>query len=115
MHGDGSVDRLHSGGIILGPTPSASYSIGIAEMKPGELLVLYTDGIVEAHTNSSDEEYGEDRLVHVVRAVRHLDPVAVVDRIFSDVGDFGGGDQQSDDQTVLIVKRRLAAPEEAPA
>jgi sigma-B regulation protein RsbU (phosphoserine phosphatase) len=115
VRGDGSVDRLRASGMILGPTPSASYSIRIAEMSPGDLLIFYTDGIIEAQTrsDSSDEEYGEDRLVHVARAARHLDPVAVVDRIFSDVTEFGGRSQPTDDQTVVIVKRRSAVPEEA--
>ncbi|MHC4093025.1 MAG: PP2C family protein-serine/threonine phosphatase [Planctomycetota bacterium] len=115
IRGDGTADRLRATGMILGPTPSATYSIGIAKMKPGDVLILYTDGITEARVGSSDEEYGEDRLMHVARGARHLDPVAVVDRIFSDVTEFADGVAPSDDQTILVVKRRPAELEEAPA
>jgi sigma-B regulation protein RsbU (phosphoserine phosphatase) len=115
IRGDGGVHRLNATGMILGPTPSASYSIGIAEMEPGDVLMLYTDGITEALRPGSDEEYGMDRLAQVARAVRQLDPVALVDRVFADVTEFGGGESPSDDQTMVVVKRRPVELEEAPA
>jgi sigma-B regulation protein RsbU (phosphoserine phosphatase) len=115
MRTDGSVDRLRTGGIIIGPTPNASYTIGTDQMEPGDLLLLYTDGIIEAHSASSDEEYGEDRLLHVMRAARLQDPVAVVDRVFTDVAEFSQTTAPEDDQTVLVVKRRVEPLEEAPA
>jgi len=115
MRADGSVTRLQTGGIILGPTPAAAYAIGTTRIRPGDLMLLYTDGITEAHATSSDEEYGEDRLLHVMRAARLLDPVAIVDRIFTDVADFSQTPQPEDDQTVLVVKRRVEPLEETPA
>jgi sigma-B regulation protein RsbU (phosphoserine phosphatase) len=101
--------------MILGPTPSASYSIRIAEMQPGDLLVLYTDGITEAQATTSREEYGEDRLAHVVRAARHQDPVAIVDRVFSDITEYSRATPPADDQTIVVVKRRPQEQEETPA
>jgi len=116
VRGDGAIDELAKGGMLLGPTPAAAYEIGVAEILPGDLLVVYTDGITEARRDSdSDEEYGEARLIHTLRKVRHLDPVAVVDRTFTAVNDFSGAASPHDDQTVLVVKRRPAALEEAPA
>jgi sigma-B regulation protein RsbU (phosphoserine phosphatase) len=115
IHRDGTVDRLQTGGLIIGPTPTASYEIGIAQMDPGDLMLLYTDGIVEARSDEPDEEYGEHRLVHFAQSVKHLDPVAVVDRLFADVGEYSDGLPVADDQTVVVVKRRPAKPEEAPA
>jgi sigma-B regulation protein RsbU (phosphoserine phosphatase) len=114
MHTDGSVGRLDLGGPILGPIPDASYVIGIQCMGPGDSLVLFTDGITEA-TDGADEEYGVDRLIHVVRTVRHLDPIAMVDRIFSDVATFTNGGPLADDQTVVVIKRRVPEIEETPA
>jgi sigma-B regulation protein RsbU (phosphoserine phosphatase) len=115
MHTDGTADQLSTGGMILGPMPSAVYRIGVSEIKPGELLVLYSDGITEARPVDSDEEYGLDRLLHVIRTSRNLDPVAVVDRIFTDVSEFSGVSPPADDQTVVVVSRRVTEPEEAPA
>jgi sigma-B regulation protein RsbU (phosphoserine phosphatase) len=114
MRADGSVARLDQGGPILGPIPNATYSIGIQCMGPGDLLVLFSDGLTEA-TRDDDEEYGPERLVHTVRTVRHRDPTAIVDRIFTDVADFSQKTLPDDDQTVVVIKRRLDELEEAPA
>jgi len=114
VRADGSVVLLRTGGMILGPNPSATYSVGIDSFEPGDLLVLYTDGITEA-TDEGDEEYGNDRLLHTVRAVRHLDPIAVVDRVFSDVDSFSAASPPTDDQTLVVIKRRAPEPEEIPA
>jgi len=111
---DGTVVKLRTGGMILGPNPAATYSIGIDSFEPGDLLVLYTDGITEA-VNEADEEYGQDRLIHSVRTVRHQDPIAVVDRVFSDVDEYSATSPPADDQTLVVVKRRAAEPEEIPA
>jgi sigma-B regulation protein RsbU (phosphoserine phosphatase) len=114
MRADGSVARLDQGGPILGPIPNATYSIGIQCMGPGDLLVLFSDGLTEA-IRDDDEEYGAERLVHTVRTVRHRDPTAIVDRIFTDVADFSQKALPDDDQTVVVIKRRLDELEEAPA
>ena len=115
VHHDGTVERLQTGGLIIGPTPSASYQIGIAQIDPGDLLLLYTDGIIEARSGQPDDEYGEHRLVRIIQSARHLDPVAIVDRLFGDVADFTDGAPAADDQTLVVVKRRTTKPEEAPA
>ena len=112
MRADGSIARLDKGGPILGPIPDAAYSIGIESMEPGDSLILFTDGASEA-TEDGDEEYGIDRLIHVARANRHLDPPAMVDRIFTEVADFSQRTTPEDDQTVVVVKRMLPEPEEA--
>lgn len=114
MHAEGEIERLDEGGPILGPIPNASYSIGVHHMHPGDLLVLFTDGVSEASTDAG-EEYGIDRLVHIVRTCRHLDPVAIVDRIFTDVAEFAPSSPPADDQTVVVIKRRPPELEEAPA
>jgi sigma-B regulation protein RsbU (phosphoserine phosphatase) len=114
MRTDGSVERLDQGGPILGPVPNATYSIGIQCLGPGDLIVLFTDGVIEA-TADDDEEYGPERLIHAVRTVRHRDPAAIVDRIFTDVRAFAPQSPPIDDQTVVVVKRRIEALEEAPA
>jgi phosphoserine phosphatase RsbU/P len=114
MRADGSVARLDQGGPILGPVPNASYGIGIQCMGPGDCLILYTDGVIEAVDDTGDE-YGAERLIHAARTVRHRDPPAIVDRICTDLAEFSQRSPGEDDQTVVVVKRRLTEVEEAPA
>lgn len=115
MRSDGSVSYLRAGGMILGPNPEARYTFGIDELNPGDLLVLYTDGITEANGEPDGDEYGSDRLIHTLRTARHLDPIAIVDRVFSDVEEFTAVSPPADDQTVVVVKRRAPDVEEIPA
>jgi sigma-B regulation protein RsbU (phosphoserine phosphatase) len=115
IHSDGLTERLQTGGLIIGPTPAATYDIGVTQMEPGDLLVLYTDGIIEARAAGSNEEYGEDRLLHVVNTARRRDPVAIVERLFSNLGEFSQVPHPTDDQTVVVVKRRSEELGEAPA
>ena len=110
---DKSSERLSTGGLIVGPTPNAKYEIGVADLRPGDVLVLYTDGITEAVAPESSDEYGEDRLIHVAQRACHLDPVAIVDRVFTDVTNFSRTSPPADDQTVVVIKRRPANPEES--
>jgi sigma-B regulation protein RsbU (phosphoserine phosphatase) len=115
MRGDGSVSLLSCGGMILGPNPDARYNFGIDELKPGDFLVLYTDGITEAISTPDHEEYGLDRLIHALRTSRHLDPLAIVDRVYLDVEEFTGASSPADDQTLVVAKRRAPEIEEIPA
>ena len=60
-HRGGTAETLSEGGPVLGILPNATYACGSAELKPGDLLALYTDGITEA-VDVNDEEFGEERL-----------------------------------------------------
>ncbi len=116
IRADGSLVRLQPTGMILGPNPEAHYSFGLENILPGDLLALYSDGITEAAgANGADEEYGEARLIHLLRHVRHLDPIAIVDRVYSEVEAFASASPPADDQTLMVVKRRPAEPVEVPA
>jgi sigma-B regulation protein RsbU (phosphoserine phosphatase) len=77
-------------------------------------IVQDTDGVTEAK-DSDDEEYGVERLIHAVRTNRHHGPAALVDRIFTDVAEFSPQTPPADDQTVVVLKRRLPELEEEPA
>ena len=109
----GEVERLSVGGLLLGPTPDARYTIGVSRLDPGDLLLLYTDGITEARRPDGDEEFGEARLVELARHHRHAAPNRLVDEVFAAVGRFSGAATPEDDQTVVVVKRRDAHPREA--
>jgi sigma-B regulation protein RsbU (phosphoserine phosphatase) len=115
MREDGSVSLLRSGGMILGPNPDARYTFGIEKINPGDLLVLYTDGITEATGGVDGEEYGRERLIHALRTARHFDPLAIVERVFNDVEEFTAVSPPADDQTLMVIKRRPPEIEEIPA
>jgi sigma-B regulation protein RsbU (phosphoserine phosphatase) len=96
-----SFEELSSGGAVLGPTPDATYRRGFARLEKGDLLCLYTDGIVEAH-NENDEEYGLGRLIELVRSVRDRSAQEIGLEVLRRIDDWGR--KGEDDRTVVIVK-----------
>ncbi|HEV2722658.1 MAG TPA: PP2C family protein-serine/threonine phosphatase [Thermoanaerobaculia bacterium] len=94
-------EPLPSGGPVLGPTPDATYTRGFAKLDPGDLLCLYSDGIVEAH-DARDREFGLDRLQRIVRANRDRSAREIGSEVLARVSKWGSGVQ--DDRTVVIVK-----------
>ena len=98
---DGKVEFLRNGGPVLGPTPDATYQRGFANLEPGSLLCMYTDGIIEA-TDKKDREFGIDRLVRIVKANRHRTAQEIGQEVLARVAKWGREDQ--DDRTVVIVR-----------
>jgi sigma-B regulation protein RsbU (phosphoserine phosphatase) len=89
--------------------PGRSYDVGTAALGPGEILVLYTDGITESR-NPKGEEFGAERLADVVRSECEKDAPAIVDAIFHGLAEFAGCGDPYDDRTLVIVKRAPATP-----
>jgi sigma-B regulation protein RsbU (phosphoserine phosphatase) len=96
------IERLTGGGPVLGVLDAASYSVEQVPAAPGDLLVLFSDGVVEA-TNDAGDFFGDDRLVDVIRQSVGSPPRAIVDAILSAVRTFTGGRPAEDDQTLLVV------------
>ena len=104
---DGAVRFLEEGGPVLGPLAHASYERGFVIMKPGDTLVFYTDGIVEARGRGEDgkmEEFGVARLLRVATERRAESAEAIVEAIFQSVQAFDGETPQEDDRTVMVVR-----------
>jgi sigma-B regulation protein RsbU (phosphoserine phosphatase) len=95
------IELLKNGGPVLGPTPDATYTRGFAKLDPGDILCLYSDGIVEA-ADSKDREFGLDRLQRIVRANRDRSAREIGSEVLARVTKWGSGVQ--DDRTVVIVK-----------
>jgi sigma-B regulation protein RsbU (phosphoserine phosphatase) len=109
------VSRLGDGGPVLGVLQDVAYHRVTSEASEGDLLVLFSDGIVEA-TNESDEYFGEGRLLGVIEQHRHLSAGAICDAIIAEVQTFSGRRVAEDDRTVLVVRLwRVAAEGEAAA
>jgi sigma-B regulation protein RsbU (phosphoserine phosphatase) len=101
LRASGKVEFLRNGGPVLGPTPDATYTRGFAKLEPGDLLCLYTDGIIEAH-NEKDVEFTVERLVRLVRRHRSRTSQEIGQEVLASVEKWGR--EEEDDRTVVIVK-----------
>jgi sigma-B regulation protein RsbU (phosphoserine phosphatase) len=103
---DGSVEELTEGGTVLGIIEHVSYQRAEAEVRPGDVLLLYTDGLAEA-SNENEDMFGTEGLVRSVAAARAAgqgaDPEAIAHRIMADIEAFAAGEPKSDDQTLLVI------------
>ncbi len=102
--GSDQVDRLPATGQILGPFPGEKYAAEFTLMQRGDLLLLYTDGIVEAR-NETQEMFGDHRLVQILREQRSLPPKGICQHILQDVQTFGKLHEFADDKTLVVIKR----------
>ena len=104
---DGTVRFMEEGGPVLGPLPGATYERGFVIMKPGDMMVFYTDGICETtgREKESDpaEEYGTDRLLRVARDAQGRSAQEIVEAIFASVEAFSGEAPPDDDRTLMVV------------
>jgi sigma-B regulation protein RsbU (phosphoserine phosphatase) len=103
LRGAGTVERLTSGGLPLGIRTGASYESGSLVLQAGDWLIIFTDGLVEA-MNLQAEEYGEQRLLDVLRAGTTAAPDELLRRIMAAVDAFVGTTPQHDDITCLLVR-----------
>ena len=98
---DGTVSRLESGGAVVGVFDTATYTAGRAAVSPGDRLLLFTDGLVEAGS-SSEREFGDEHLVETLVRHRTLDAGELLDRVFGDVHQWAGR-RFDDDATALAL------------
>lgn len=102
---DGSVEiqRLHASGPVLGVLPEARYRQDRVTLEPGDLLVLYSDGVVEAE-NAAEELFEEDRLLEVIRQQYDKHPAQIRDEILAQVEAFEAGQPPQDDITLVVAR-----------
>ena len=105
LGGDG-VRRLDKGGTLLGLFDDATFEEECVRLRPGDTLIVFSDGISEA-LNGAGEEFGDVRILDCVSAIPPwTDPRIVIDTLFSRVREFTVGEPQSDDMTTLVVRYR---------
>lgn len=97
-----TILRLAIGGPVLGLLPNAAYQNGSVRLDAGDILVLYSDGIVEA-ANSQDEEFGEQRIQAIVAKCRNKTAEQIRDEILSAVQAFTGRGVPEDDRTLCVI------------
>jgi serine phosphatase RsbU (regulator of sigma subunit) len=103
IFGADGLRRLESGGMPVGMFEFAPYSGDEATLKPGDTLVIYSDGVTEAH-NLAGEEFGEARLVEVLQRYSRGSAAIILEQIVNAVTEFALGAEQYDDITALVVK-----------
>ena len=106
--GSDDIEELTMDGTPLGAFQSSEYQeTPPIELKSGNLIILFSDGITEAsHTENPDQLYMEtDRLVHLIRELDEtVSAEGMIDAIINDVRDFSGDAQQNDDMTIVVIK-----------
>jgi sigma-B regulation protein RsbU (phosphoserine phosphatase) len=95
---------LHSTGVPLAVLPDSHYpSVTVPPLDPGDVLLLFTDGIMEARA-PDNEFFGRERILDVVRAHQCLPAPAIVNTLYGTVQNYCGVQTQLDDMTVIIIK-----------
>ena len=101
---DGSLSELAPTGMPVGMVESVPYGADSVTLDPGSLVAIFSDGITEAESGSN-EFYGEERLMEVLVQEHAEEANVVLERVRSDVAAFAGDRSQSDDITLLILRR----------
>jgi sigma-B regulation protein RsbU (phosphoserine phosphatase) len=99
----GAIERLEAGGLPLGITSSVPYQFGTTTLATGDLLLIFTDGLVEAE-DEKEREYGEDRMLPVLQLLPGGTAKDALQRIMSSVDAFVGLTRQHDDITCLVLR-----------
>jgi serine phosphatase RsbU (regulator of sigma subunit) len=113
LRADQSTERLAEGGLVLGFLPDQKYAQQTTILHPGDILVLYTDGITEAREPEEnkaveDKLFGEDRLVQIVMESASLSAREIQSAILHGVSVHTKNTPQGDDITLVVIKRRKA-------
>jgi sigma-B regulation protein RsbU (phosphoserine phosphatase) len=99
----GAMERLQTGGLPLGITTARPYQCGTAALERGDLLLIFTDGLVEAE-DDREREYGEERMLPVLQSLHAATAAEALKRIMSSVDAFVGLTRQHDDITCLVLR-----------
>jgi phosphoserine phosphatase RsbU/P len=101
---DDSVTRLDCGGTVVGLIDNVAYDQGVEKLNPGDILIAYSDGVTEPENEFG--EFGEDRLIEVVRRHRHLPLDAISEQVMQSLRSWIGGQEQPDDITLVLARQR---------
>ena len=94
------------GGVALGILEDSEYDEKEIKLSPGDLLLIYTDGVTEA-MDAENQLYGIERMTHVARAFSHESPQRILDEILEDTSRFSNGREQHDDITLIVIKASI--------
>jgi len=98
------IHPLESCGLCLGAFPSATYKEKKVTLSPGDMALLYTDGITESR-NKEKKEFDKEGLIKLLRKHSNLPPQKLQEKILDEINSFTAGAEQIDDMTLVIIKR----------
>ncbi|MGQ9798715.1 MAG: PP2C family protein-serine/threonine phosphatase [Ignavibacterium sp.] len=98
------VEYLLVTGPVLGPVPHAKFQIESINFLPGDILLMFSDGIVDS-TNSKGEPFPEVRLINLLKNNKSKSPKEIALKILDDVLKFNKNGTYSDDKTLVVIKR----------
>lgn len=104
MSENGGIRRLDCGGTVVGLFERASYEESSVQLRPGEIFVAYSDGVTEPENDFG--EFGEHRLVELVRENRELPLARISEIVTAAVDDWIGANEQPDDVTLVLARAR---------
>jgi len=99
------IEELTVGGTVVGMFLEVEYEEATVELFPGDVLLVFTDGVPEAH-NPGDEEFGEERLQALLRETAHLPADGISARIAAEMNNWIRDAEQYDDLTFIVMKVR---------
>jgi serine phosphatase RsbU (regulator of sigma subunit) len=99
------IEELTVGGTVIGMFPEMSYEEAVVELRPGDVLLAFTDGVPEAH-NPENEEFGEERLQALLRETAHLPADEISARLSEEMKGWIRDAEQYDDLTFIVMKVR---------
>lgn len=105
LRADGPLESLSEGGTLLGVLPEASFVAGRVELRAGDVLLAYSDGILESR-NDADQEFGYERLEAQLRLARTGSADAVLFSVLGAVQDFAAPHHLIDDTSLVVLRRR---------
>jgi sigma-B regulation protein RsbU (phosphoserine phosphatase) len=111
LRADGQLELLSIGGPLVGVLPEASFARGSVELRAGDMLLAYSDGIIESR-NDEDQEFGYERLKAELLRARTGSADDVLFSVLGAVQDFAAARKQADDMSLVVIRRggRQAAP-----
>jgi sigma-B regulation protein RsbU (phosphoserine phosphatase) len=105
LRADGQLESLSIGGPLLGVLPDASFDRGSVELLAGDMLLAYSDGVLESRDNA-DQEFGYERLEAELRRAQTGSADAALFSVLGSVQDFGAAREQADDMSLVVIRRR---------
>ncbi|MDX9709036.1 MAG: PP2C family protein-serine/threonine phosphatase, partial [Trichloromonas sp.] len=109
--GSRSCERLDAEGLILGIKTDVIFEEKTEFLNPGDMLVLYTDGIIEA-ANAEGELFGEERLCRLLHELQPESPQKIIDSLLEQVREYTGMQNFTDDVSLVVMKSVPSGPDQ---
>lgn len=100
---NGIIHRLEAGGMVVGVDPDQKFEKGIWDMQPGDLMLIYTDGLMDA-MNFSGQRFGRERIMEALRQCADKSAHETASHILWEMRRFAGLNVRSDDTTLVVVR-----------